>query len=401
MKKYDYKTLSHVFLPLKPADKFQTMEIKSKNRVAVTEVVHKMAQSDLERHRKRLFCVCEYQFARGIIFVSLVDHGATAFDVLLFRWPVKNGQLSTSHQNIQKAGFRVVPNHLVPSIEIHKSTLGSFLPQNSQSHCDNKYSQNMPSYGIFKPDIVFFNEQSSEGYYATLLNDKLVTDLVIVMGTSLNVQPVASIPAQVRKHVPVILINREVAQTSLKGTKPAFWLLRPHLSPAPFFEAPQEHRGRRIFAQVNKQVSVPFKSRLCQVVGWPNEFDVNLLGNCDDICETLLSCLGWKTLAPKYLDKVITSGSKSEMVNKNTSMGKMGSQSNKYHDVHEIEVVASWVLLVSCFFASFNDMLSAPEHRKAKTGGPQIHRAKFLFISQRISSARSKGERCWERRESE
>ncbi len=80
----------------------------------------------------------------------------------------------------------------------------------------------MPSYGIFKPDIVFFNEQLSEGYYATLLNDKLVTDLVIVMGTSLNVQPVASIPAQVRKHVPVILINREVAQTSLKGTKPAF-----------------------------------------------------------------------------------------------------------------------------------------------------------------------------------
>ncbi len=44
LKKYKYETLSYVFLPLQPADKFRTMQIKSKDPVAVTEVVHKILE---------------------------------------------------------------------------------------------------------------------------------------------------------------------------------------------------------------------------------------------------------------------------------------------------------------------------------------------------------------------
>merc|ERR1712154_548518 len=33
-------------------------------------------------------------------------------------------------------------------------------------------------------------------------------------------------------------------------------------------------------------------------VGYPNEFDVNLLGNCDDVCCTLVDMLKWEWMRP-------------------------------------------------------------------------------------------------------
>ena len=62
--------------------------------------------------------------------------------------------------------------------------------------------------GLVKPDIVFFGEALPEEFF---LNRTLpaAADLCIVMGTSLAVQPFASLPGFCRDGVPRLLINNE------------------------------------------------------------------------------------------------------------------------------------------------------------------------------------------------
>ncbi|XP_076450950.1 uncharacterized protein LOC143286903 [Babylonia areolata] len=61
--------------------------------------------------------------------------------------------------------------------------------------------------GIVKPDIVFFGEELPKRFYF-YLKDMLQADLVIIMGTSLEVQPFAGIIDTVRFTVPRLLFNR-------------------------------------------------------------------------------------------------------------------------------------------------------------------------------------------------
>lgn len=62
--------------------------------------------------------------------------------------------------------------------------------------------------GLVKPDIVFFGEALPEAFHR---NRSLPAqaDLAIVMGTSLSVQPFASLPSFVREETPRVLINME------------------------------------------------------------------------------------------------------------------------------------------------------------------------------------------------
>uniref|UniRef100_A0A0N5AMT8 NAD-dependent protein deacetylase sir-2.1 n=1 Tax=Syphacia muris TaxID=451379 RepID=A0A0N5AMT8_9BILA len=63
--------------------------------------------------------------------------------------------------------------------------------------------------GILKPDIVFFGEDLSDEFHERMVEDRPEADLLVVMGSSLKVQPVALIPFSVEPNVPQILINRE------------------------------------------------------------------------------------------------------------------------------------------------------------------------------------------------
>lgn len=63
--------------------------------------------------------------------------------------------------------------------------------------------------GIMKPDIVFFGEGLPEEFHTVMASDKDQCDLLIVMGSSLKVRPVALIPSSIPASVPQILINRE------------------------------------------------------------------------------------------------------------------------------------------------------------------------------------------------
>uniref|UniRef100_A0A336MTZ0 protein acetyllysine N-acetyltransferase n=1 Tax=Culicoides sonorensis TaxID=179676 RepID=A0A336MTZ0_CULSO len=63
--------------------------------------------------------------------------------------------------------------------------------------------------GIMKPDIVFFGEGLPEVFHETIERDRDKCDLLIVIGSSLKVRPVAMIPNWLAPNVPQILINRE------------------------------------------------------------------------------------------------------------------------------------------------------------------------------------------------
>ncbi|XP_078485808.1 NAD-dependent protein deacetylase sirtuin-1-like [Ciona intestinalis] len=63
--------------------------------------------------------------------------------------------------------------------------------------------------GVIKPDIVFFGENLPQQFHRQMTSDKDDTDLLIVIGSSLKVRPVALIPNSIPDHVPQLLINRE------------------------------------------------------------------------------------------------------------------------------------------------------------------------------------------------
>jgi NAD-dependent SIR2 family protein deacetylase len=87
--------------------------------------------------------------------------------------------------------------------------------------------------GLVKPDIVFFGESLPFKFQILLNEDKKKADLVLVLGTSLQVAPVSSIPDMVSGSCKRVLINRDLvgsfsktcrystSQTGDKATKAA------------------------------------------------------------------------------------------------------------------------------------------------------------------------------------
>lgn len=79
--------------------------------------------------------------------------------------------------------------------------------------------------GLVKPCIVFFGGESLPERFGNLIQgDLMSTDLLIVMGTSLNVTPVSFIPELVDTTCPRVLINRELVGSFLHdGRKSDVW----------------------------------------------------------------------------------------------------------------------------------------------------------------------------------
>ncbi|XP_065919749.1 NAD-dependent protein deacetylase sirtuin-2-like [Dysidea avara] len=63
--------------------------------------------------------------------------------------------------------------------------------------------------GLVKPDIVFFGESLPERFVKLAIKDCPEAELLIVMGTSLAVQPFAGLAGRVGNNCPRLLINRE------------------------------------------------------------------------------------------------------------------------------------------------------------------------------------------------
>ncbi|KAM6067901.1 NAD-dependent protein deacetylase sirtuin-3, mitochondrial isoform 1-T1 [Theristicus caerulescens] len=63
--------------------------------------------------------------------------------------------------------------------------------------------------GVVKPDIVFFGEELPQRFFLHV-TDFPMADLLFVIGTSLEVEPFASLAGAVRSSVPRVLINRDL-----------------------------------------------------------------------------------------------------------------------------------------------------------------------------------------------
>lgn len=85
-----------------------------------------------------------------------------------------------------------------PDEQMKQKIMEKEVPRCIRESCD----------GLVKPDIVFFGEALPESFHR---NRSLpaTADLAIVMGTSLTVQPFASLPAFVSEETPRVLINLE------------------------------------------------------------------------------------------------------------------------------------------------------------------------------------------------
>jgi len=93
-------------------------------------------------------------------------------------------------------------SHRVQAEEIKEDIFAQRIPKCSK--CDA-----IDESAVMKPDIVFFGEPLDDEYYDTLNDDLGEVDLLIMIGSSLKVNPVANIPQSISSSVPQILINRE------------------------------------------------------------------------------------------------------------------------------------------------------------------------------------------------
>ncbi len=93
--------------------------------------------------------------------------------------------------------------------------------------------------GLVKPDIVFFGESLSMDFFYCVQKDFPRCDLLIVLGTSLSVQPFASLIKQVYPQVPRLLINQELCGMEIDGRDEGGFLFG------------RERNERDIFMQTN------------------------------------------------------------------------------------------------------------------------------------------------------
>lgn len=111
---------------------------------------------------------------------------------------------------------------------------------------------------LVKPDIVFFGESLPTRFFSGVKSDFPKVDLLIVMGTSLQVQPFASLVSKVPTNTPRLLINKE-----------------------------KTGEGESFLGMLGFGGGMDFDSdKAYRDVAW--------LGNCDDGCLALADLLGWK-----------------------------------------------------------------------------------------------------------
>ncbi|PVV04086.1 hypothetical protein BB560_001417 [Smittium megazygosporum] len=72
---------------------------------------------------------------------------------------------------------------------------------------------------LVKPDITFFGESLPTAYFRNISDDFSRCDLLMIMGTSLQVYPFASLVNKVKPNVPRLLINREVVGSVISNQK--------------------------------------------------------------------------------------------------------------------------------------------------------------------------------------
>lgn len=135
--------------------------------------------------------------------------------------------------------------HRVPTSTLMAVIQAGVIPTCSKDDCR----------GVLKPEITFFGELLSDHVSTSVTKDRLQADLLLVIGTSLKVSPVAEIPGFLPSHIPQVVINK----TALKKKK--------------------------LKSNKKKSASPGDENE--------NEFDLTLLGDCDDIVQYICDLASW------------------------------------------------------------------------------------------------------------
>lgn len=112
---------------------------------------------------------------------------------------------------------------------------------------------------LVKPDIIFFGESLPSRFFSCMQSDFQKVDLLLIMGTSLQVQPFASLISKAPLSTPRLLINKEKT-----GQMDPFLGMMMGLGGSMDFDSKKAYR------------------------------DVAWLGDCDQGCLALADLLGWK-----------------------------------------------------------------------------------------------------------
>jgi NAD-dependent deacetylase sirtuin 2 len=111
--------------------------------------------------------------------------------------------------------------------------------------------------GLLRPNVVFFGEQLHPRFMTMSADDLKQADLVLIMGTSLSVEPFASLVQKAPRVVPRLLINRHVPYVMQRR----LWEL---LTPSALSKRRQLRK------------------------------DASIIGECDDGALQLMRGLGWE-----------------------------------------------------------------------------------------------------------
>jgi len=114
--------------------------------------------------------------------------------------------------------------------------------------------------GLVRPNIVLFGESLAGGFQEKCNDDFRDTDLLIIMGTSLQVQPFASLPKLVKANCAVLVINREMPSS-----------LQLHRQVRTFRSRLGGAKLRKeVFLQGDCDTSIRW---LCKEIGWADDLE--------------------------------------------------------------------------------------------------------------------------------
>ncbi|KAH8697533.1 putative histone deacetylase SIR2 [Talaromyces proteolyticus] len=90
-----------------------------------------------------------------------------------------------------------------------RSSNGSHINRKKDADDSDDDDYDIPTPGVMKPDITFFGEDLPDEFGRRLVHeDRERTDLVIVIGTSMKVAPVADVPSIIPNDIPQLYISR-------------------------------------------------------------------------------------------------------------------------------------------------------------------------------------------------
>jgi NAD-dependent SIR2 family protein deacetylase len=177
------------------------------------------------------------------------------------------------------------------AVQVRAEIMAGRIPR-----CTNCYD------GLVKPAITFFGESLPEAFAKAAKEDLPVCDLLIVIGTSLQVQPFGGLINLVGDHVPRILINREpvgeLMPRALQDAEYQAWRERlDYVSP----DSCMREQIRQELARILQRVG-GFQFRAHP------ERDIFLPGECDASVRHLAALIGdaWAT----QLEALVQAGAK-------------------------------------------------------------------------------------------